>query len=373
MSDKPQYSRFALCDWSHYWLTQAQTGGVREESGPWRYPDRCFAARVARGYNAARRDAVPHLIAPRRDGPVQERFELLLPAGRLMVNPRAALLELAHLARRYQVKLWLTSDFLDDTQARRRFVRRPQDFVWVWSETLHFLQRNGLLDTVAAVDFCQNFAAPASVAGASRRLFGQAAGQWLADVGIWPEAVEQRLQAYLHEVPRTLRALFPNVAFGVSCNLHTEKPLRLLDTTELDFIDGRFLLNQDLPFRLASGALLPTTHPLLTRARQHATQWVWQTAKPQWQARLEDRLSRHADFTRVRRLQCALTGGFVSASSRYDYDWGWVKEVSEFAIDAALQKNALVLSPAAQAQPLHQQAWQDVAWLQAVNRKILRG
>ena len=43
-------------------------------------------------------------------------------------------------ARAHGISLWLTSWFMPDTQARRSFVRRPQDFVRVWAETLAFIK-----------------------------------------------------------------------------------------------------------------------------------------------------------------------------------------------------------------------------------------
>jgi hypothetical protein len=360
--------RLALACWDYAWLTRNDA-----RQGPYRQLPACLDALVERGYNGLRIDAFPHLIAARSDGVVIDRFDVLPPhRAPVQVQPRRGLIELAQQARNRGIRLWLGSRFLADTQSRRSFVRRPQDFIDVWSQTLDLLKREGLLDTVVAVDFCHHFPLPQAAYGASRHIFRSHPLNKLAQFGIWSRATEQRAEQYLLEVPRSLRALFPGIAFGVSTGAASDRHLRALDTSELDFIDGHLWLNDDPAYAVASGGLIKGAgNRLAARLQNRVAGMVWERGRDQWQRHLGDRIRELHDFARVRRMSPAIGAGFVRLPSEKEADWGWVREVCDFAVEQALEQGVLALCPAVQARPHGEGLWDDVSWQQAINQRIL--
>jgi hypothetical protein len=360
--------RLALASWDHAWLTRNDA-----RQGPYRQLPACLDALVDRGYNGLRIDAFPHLIAARPDGIVIDRYEVRPPDRALIqVNPRRGLLELAGQARSRGIRLWLTSRFLLDTQSRRSFIRRPQDFIDVWSQTLDLLKREGLLDTVVAVDFCHHFPLPPAAFGASRHIFRSHPLNKLAQLGIWSRGTEQRAEQYLLEIPRSLRTLFPSVAFGVSAGTATERHLRALDTSELDFLDCHLWLNDDPGFAVASGSLLKSAAPALVAGLQNRVAGLaWRAGREQWQRHLGERIRQLHDFSRVRRMTPAIGAGFVRLVNEHNADWEWVQEVCEFAIDQALDSGVLALCPAIQARPHGGGLWDNIDWQRALNNRIL--
>ena len=360
--------RLALACWDHSWLTRNDA-----RQGEYRQLPVCLDGLVERGYNALRIDAFPHLIAARADGVVLDRFDVLPPQrAAVQVQPRRSLIELARQARSRNLRLWLGSRFLPDRQSRRSFIRRPQDFIDVWSQTLDLLKREGLLDTVVAVDFCQHFPLPPAAYGASRHIFGSHPANRLARLGIWSRGTEQRAEQYLLDVPRSLRALFPSVAFGVSAGAASEKHLRALDTSELDFVDSHMWLNDDPTFALASGGLLKGAAPSLVAGRHKLVAAIaLHRGREQWQRHLDERIRTLYDFTRVRRINPVIGAGFVQLASERQADWGWVRDVCEFATEQALAHGVTAVCPAIQARPHGDGLWNEALWLQTINQRIL--
>lgn len=359
MTDQP-FPRLALASWDHAWLTRNDA-----RQGPYRQLAQCLDALVERGYNALAIDAFPHLVASRADGVVIDRFQVR-PAQRatVQVMPRRSLLELTRLAHQRGLRLWLGSAFLEDAEARRSFVRRPGDFVDIWSQTLNLLKHEGLLEAVVAVDFCRHFPLPPAAYGASRAIFGSHPRNLLGPRVFWSRGAEQRTEEYLLEVPRKLRALFPEIAFGVSANVFSSRALRRLDTSELDFFDQHLWLDDDPMFALASGRLLKRASATLHR---QVAALAWRSRRDLWQRHLSEQIRQHHDFARVRRLQPVLGAGYIRLK---DENHAWLREISEFVVETASECGVPVLCPAVQARPHGGPLWQDISWQRSLNALI---
>lgn len=356
-----------MVSWGHDWLMRREA-----PHGAYRVPQ-VLDELCERGYNALRVDAFPHLLATGSDGTHSERFQLL-GHGNLWLAPRKQLLDLASQARSRNLRLWLTSRFLNDTQARRAFVRRPRDFADVWSQTLQLLADHQLLDTVAAVDFCDEFTSPETTHGAWRNLFPRHPLNPLSRLMDWSAESEQAVERYLLEVPRALRALFPTIAFGVSVSTQTEPRLRKLDTTELDFIDTHFWLDDDPRIGLMTGAPLAMTGNRLARAVQtQLAGLAWRTRGETWVRQLEERFETLSEFARLRRLQPVVGGGYVRVASEAAADWRWVQDVSEAMINTALGHGVSCMITAQQARPQSETLWREIDWHRDMTRRILTG
>lgn len=367
-------TRRAMASWDYSWLTRRD--GRQCE---YRNLDRVFQELALRGYNALRLDPCPHLIAPAANGIVVERFDLL-PEGRelrrglgrsVQVQPRRVLLDLLRCARQYDIKLWLSSWFVADTQARRSFVRRPRDFIHVWAETLGFIEREGFADQVMALDFCHQFPLLPAAAGAHRRIFGGHRANPLPQILSWSGAVEQRIEEYLLEVPRALRTLFPDYLYGVSAGPALEQALRQLDTSELDFVDSHVWLTDDPRFRVATGDILPVSvPPLVENVRARVGALLYRQSRDHWDQRLQARLARQVDFARVRRVLPVLGEGYIKAGNEQALDWGWVRAVSEQVINDAVDQGITVVNTGIYSRPHSQGFWQDLDWHQRVTARI---
>ena len=369
--------RIAMACWDYSWLTRRD--GRHCE---YRNLEQVFEELALRGYNALRVDPCPHLIAPAQNGLVVERFDVL-PEGRALrrglarpvqVNPRRMLAELLRRAREYDIKLWLSSWFVADTQARRSFVRRPRDFIYVWAETLSFIEREGFAERVQAVDFCHEFPQLPFAAGAHRRIFGGHRANPLPQMLNWPNTAEQKVEEYLLQVPRALRASFPSYRYGVSVSSTLEQRLQHMDTSELDFLDAHIWLNDDPRFRLATGDILPVNPPVLVKGlRGRVAALMYRQAQEHWHHRLYGRLARQADFARVRRLLPVVSEGYVRAPNEQSLDWGWVRAVSEGVVQAALERGISVVSAGIHARPHSAGFWEDVEWHQRLTARIRGG
>ncbi|MBQ0753954.1 MAG: cellulase [Gammaproteobacteria bacterium] len=359
--------RLAMACWSHDWLLRRDMlGGEYSSLG------RVLDELAARGYNALRVDAFPHLIGSRSDGVVLDRFQITSGRAPVDIQPRKYLLELATLAKARNIRLWLTSAFLQDSQSCRSFVRRPRDFVDVWSQTLSALEQQGLLDTVVAVDFCHEFTDPETTHGAFRSLFHAHPRSLMARLADWSKEAELAVEAYLQEVPRTLKALFPSVAFGVSATRQVELRLRKLDTSELDFIDSHLWLDDDPAISLLSATPLAHTGGRLGRGLQtRIAGLAWRARGTFWVRSIEQRIEGAAEFARIRRLQSVIGGGFVHLASEQQADWRWVKQVSESVLKASLAQGVSTIVTAHQARPQSPRLWADIDWHRDMTKLII--
>ena len=366
--------RLAMACWDYSWLTRRD--GRHTE---YRNLDRVFAELAERGYNALRLDPCPHLVARGPNGMVAERFEVL-PVGRdlrrgnrgpVQVYPRRVLADLLRKARQHNIRLWLSSWFIPDTQARRSFVRNPADFIRVWAETLEFIRREGFLDQVLAVDFCHEFPSVPWAHGAWRRIFGAAPASPLPRLWGWNAREEARVEQYLLEMPRALRALYPQLHYGVSTTRALAHALRSVDTSELDFLDTHLWLTDDPFLRLATGSVLPVAMPSpLENLRGRVASLLYQSRESHWRSALEEELSRQRDFARVRRLTPVLGEGYLRAVREQSLPLRWIREVSEQVVEEALRHDLGAITPTLYARPHSPEVWQDISWHRDITARI---
>lgn len=365
--------RLAVSGWDHAWLT-GRRGDRRDRENL----NRSLDGARERGFNAIWLDPCPHLIASPVSGVHLDRFELLPGGGKgprrpVLVRPRRALLELLSAVHERNLQVWLSSAFLPDTQARRSFVRRPRDFVRVWSETLDFIAREGLAETVCAVDIGREFPAPPAGWGAYRRIFHRHPRNPLPLTATWSTETARRAEHYLLEVPRALRAGFPEYFYGLSSVAPVARHLRQMDTSELDFLDFHLWLNDDRQFQLASGELLGrVAGPLTGRLQGRVAGLAWRARRSWWRQRLDERLEEFVEFCRVRRLEPALTDGFVEFPDGAG-DPGLARELGDEMVGNALEKGVRVMSPGRQASPAGGVLWDDTQWLTRQTHRIRTG
>lgn len=365
MADTPRVQSLAMARWGLDWLVDRDLW-----HGAFASLERVLDETQQRGFNTLRLDPCPHLLAAPEGGIHMDRCELLL-AGKpaTEVRIRHSLYQLLQSVHERGLKVWFSSGFVNDSRARRSFVRRPEDFIAVWSETLALVKQWGYLDSVAGVDFCYHFPALPYAHGVTRRVFQRSPERPLPHH--WSESVGQRLEPYLLEIPRALRAQYPEVRVGLSTTVRYSEQLRALDIGELDFLDFSLWLDDDPRYRLASGEGMGGG--LLSRLAKPMKQVLLETSGQHWQQRLEDQLQRRMAFTRLRGLQPVLGEGFVSLSrSQRKLPTGWA-DLHESMVVNALTQGVEALTPSSLASPAYPWLWQEVDYLKHLNHLILVG
>lgn len=332
----------AIADWDYSWLLRADG---RDESEFHLLPRRVEEL-AERGFKVLRVDAWPHLVAADSHGQTNDDFTVIAHAssrGRRgsqqprQVRPADKLLRLAQAAKEHGIRLWLTSWLLPDTQARRSQARLPADYVRIWHDTLDWLDQQNALDAVMAVDFGHHFPQQPASYGAWQHVFQRAPQlarqRWRAAT---PQQVE-RINDYLLQVPQQLRTLFPQLHFGLSQRLSFVSQLRELDMGEMDFIDLH----------------LPT---LLPRWRHRR--------------RSDSVLETHHAFCLAHQSRPILGAGATSLPNKAGM--AEICRLSDAWVDAALGEDINVINPCALARP-GQPLWDEVSWLQQINRRINGG
>lgn len=356
----------AIARWDLSWLLHRDL-----RDGAFASLERVLDETQQRGFNALRLDPCPHLVATPENGIHLDRCELMPPGGRQVeVKIRNALQHLMQSTHERGMKVWFSSRFINDSRARRSFVRRPEDFVSVWSDTLSLVSDWGYLDDVAGLDFCYQFPSLPAAHGVARRVFQRSPERPLPTH--WSEQANQRLEAYLLEIPRALHALFPSVPVGMSTTVALSEQLRQLDTSELDFLDFSLWLDDDPRYRLASGDTMPLSG-LLSKFASPVKQMLLDAAGNHWQRRLEDQLNRRMAFTRLRRMHPVLSEGFVNQPRHLRrLPTGWA-DLHEMMVVNALTQGVEALTPSSLACPDYPWLWQEQEYLAHLNRMILAG
>lgn len=354
----------AIACWDLAWLLRR-----RSLHDPFFSLERVLDETRERGFNAIRLDPCPHLLATPENSVHMDRCELLPRRGdSVEVHIRQQLRHLLQSAHERGFQFWLSSHFINDSRARRSFVRRPTDFVAVWSETLGLLEQWGYLDNVAAVDFCYQFPSLPAAHGLARRVFRRSPERPLPQH--WPAQALDRLEDYLLEVPRGLKALFPRIPVGLSTNASLSEQFRQLDTSELDFLDFSLWLDDDPRYRLASGDAVPKPGLVnrLTRPMKHL---LLDVGGSHWQQRMATQMQQRLAFTRLRRLQPVLGEGFVDASATLSHlPTGWA-ELHEMMVVDAVTQGVQALTPSSLAGPQTPWLWQEQDYLAHLNHMIL--
>ena len=356
----------AMACWDISWLLQRD---IRD--GAFASLERVLDETERRGFNTLRLDPCPHLIATPENGIHMDRCELM-PQGApaVEVKIRHQLQQLLQSAHERGLKVWFSSRFINDSRARRSFVRRPEDFVAVWSETLSLVEQWGYLGDVAGLDFCYQFPSLPYAHGVARRVFRRSPERSLPSH--WSATASERVEEYLRDIPRALHALFPSVPVGLSTTAALSEQLRQLDTSELDFLDFSVWLDDDPRYRLASGEAMPAAG-LLGKLANPVKQLLLDAGGMHWQRRLEDQLQRRMAFTRLRRLQPVISEGFVrQPRDLRKLPTGWA-DLHEMMVVNALTQGVQALTPTSLACPDYPWLWQEEEYLAHLNHLILSG
>jgi len=380
-SSTKEEERLAVTMWEFSWLVRRQ--GEENEYADW---DRVLDELADRGYNCIRMDAFPHLVARGPEGDLVERFTIL-PQTPLFfwgnhepveVEPRAGLAEFISKVRDRGMKVGLSTWFNDDTLHRGEDVVTPDDYARIWLETLDFLAREGLHDTVAWVDLCNEFPLGKWARGAYPFLFGVDPSNMLPLFLPWDADTRARVQRYLDEPTQALRSAYPDLRYTFSfVDLLGSTNVRNLDTSSLDLAEPHIWISNDPAFSLCSGQLfLLLEIPGSLEQHVATAPGLYFSDRENWVRILEGFMDSWAQWAGQRGLPLVTSEAWGPIN--YDEvqplddhaEWDWVKDICAEGVRMAAEKGWAGICTSNFCQPHFPGMWKDVQWHRTLTNLI---
>ncbi len=375
---------FSVAMWDFSWATRRS--GNEAEYRDW---ERVLDELADRGYDCVRIDAFPHLIGsgPADSpvttsviGPQRKRFMWGNHIA-VEIRPRHDLLGFVTACADRGIGVALSSWFIPDASDRRREVVTPDDFVRVWDETLRCLAEADLLDSVVWVDLCNEFPLDVWAPGAARQIFGHA---FRRPVGValrglpWREIWAQRTQQYLTDAVGELKERWPGMRFCYSYHGLVGGQLRRLDSSAFDVAEVHCWLTDGALWNLWSLQVLPLLEvPMGAKlhawrmaavSRRRIERWVDSTLDPvmrEW-----------ASWASVESLPLITSEGWGPTNyvdqTAIDAEWRWIRDVSELAVERAIDLGWIGICTNNFCQPHHRGMWTEVGWHRELTDEIRR-
>ncbi|MEM8532198.1 MAG: cellulase-like family protein [Chloroflexota bacterium] len=380
--------RFAVAMWEYSWLVQRS--GDQAEYADW---DKVLDELVDRGYNCIRIDAYPHLIASDNRGNIQHEFEMQPISSNFMwgnhqavrINPRQGLVEFMQKAKARGLYFGLSSWFNNDTTNRKFMVRNAHDYVRIWSETLQHLQQNDLLDRIIWVDICNEFPLIMWAPGAFSDIFNttpvtdKIGLNVLKAVRRWKPSERRRFQTYLTDATQKLKLLFPDLHFTLSFDPYTSKNTTSFQVKHLKMVEPHIWATDDLWWVLRSR--MPTLF-IKKKYEENIVSYVntcrrlARSFRKRHEQTLNRRMDMWAHWARKNNVHLVTSEGWVNvlyediSSTGVDGEWDWFKDLSEYAVNLAIQKGWQGICTSNFAQPHFEGMWKDVAWHRQLTERI---
>ncbi|UVI33385.1 cellulase-like family protein [Paenibacillus spongiae] len=155
-----QTETYAIAMWDFSWLTCRYRGGGFEH---W---ERALDELAARGYNAVRIDAFPHLIASDHDGnrcdtfrmyPRNFGFSFWGNAFTVDIRPGEALVRFLKACESRNISVGLSTWLVESDPVRSGKLGGIDDFIRIWDETMLYLEEHDALGPVMYVDVLNEY------------------------------------------------------------------------------------------------------------------------------------------------------------------------------------------------------------------------
>lgn len=355
----------AITMWDFSWLERRWTGGGYSDWG------RALDGLRERGYDAVRIDAYPHLLAadPDREWdlvPVWSEHDWGAPAPVRVPAVRAALIEFITACRDRGLLVALSSWYREDTTDARMRYDTPARQAASWTAVLDTIVDAGLGDKVLYVDLANEFPVPlfnpyAYPEGTAAEILSRGAPPlrtWMADA-IGPVREKHPDFDYCFSFATELTPGQDVAAFDL-LELHI-----WMTTPEIsDFYRG-------IGYNLYTSHNDPASYVELQRAEAE-----YRRSPAHWQERLVEAVESAADWSRAtgKPLVSTECWAIVNYKDWPGLDWGWVKELNEFGVRAAVRTGRwAAIASSNFCGPQFQGMWQDVRWHRRVTDAIHAG
>jgi hypothetical protein len=344
----------AITMWDFSWLERRWPGAGYED---W---DKALDELVERGYDAVRIDAFPHLVAtdPLREWELRPHWNQQdwgSPAlNRVRVQP--ALNEFIAKCAARNIKVALSTWFREDHENLRLRIIDGRAHGALWRRTLDTIAAAGLLEQIWFVDLCNEWAldlwAP----------FYTGSNDWSAPGSLaWMDDAIATVHEAYPQMPCTFSYCFKHAALAAA------RPARW------SLAEPHVWLTQGSGFYKRIGYTFQrfTTDGFESLARHGEA--LYRTDPSHWQTFLRRHVAAVAQTSRDAGLPLVTTEcwGMVDYKDWPLLDWGWVKELCEIGLDAAITEGRWIgLATSNFCGPQFRGMWRDIEWHQRLTHRI---
>lgn len=346
----------AITMWDFSWLERRWPGAGYED---W---DRALDELVERGYNAVRIDAYPHLLSAGA-----ERTWRLKPqwtihdwgaCGLVDVQIQPNLNRFIAKCKERGVWVGLSSWFREDLDNQRQLIATPEQHTRIWIDALQSIEKEGLLDAILYVDFCNEWPWWGTFFGKDEERTDWRSG---ASVAWMRKAITHLRQAY-PQLP---------LCFSFSENLFTDTSRA--DVSYMDMLEPHVWMAKDTSFYQQIGFkwnLFDIAE--YTPVVEHAEK-LYRSNPRHWQDALAGLIQQLAEWSR-RTGKPLITTECWAIVNYKDWpllDWGWVKELCAFGVTEAARTGQWVgLATSNFCGPQFVGMWRDVEWHRTLTKLI---
>jgi Sugar-binding cellulase-like len=344
----------AITMWDFSWLERRWPGAGYED---W---DRALDDLLARGYDAVRIDAYPHLVAAASGRtwelvPVWTVQDWGSPAkNRVRVQPE--LNQFIQKCGERGLRVGLSTWFRQDRDNTRLQIQTPEDHGRVWKSTLDSIAAQGLLKHLLYVDLCNEF-----------------------PLDIWAPFVPKGLRRataqgadWMRRAINTLRQDYPDLDYTFSQTSEYDT-WKQQDVSMLNFLEPHIWMANSSEFYKEVGYNYERFDSkgydnLVDRAKP-----LYLSKPDYWKAKLRERIDLAAQWSRASRLPLITT----ECWSLVDYkdwpllDWDWLKDLCETGVEAAVSTGRWVaIATSNFCGPQFAGMWRDIEWHKRLTNTI---
>ena len=336
----------AITMWDFSWLERRWPGAGYED---W---DLALDGLAARGYDAVRIDAYPHLVSldPARTWeilPCWNQQEWGAPAlVRVQVQP--ALNEFIRACARRGIAVGLSTWFREDRENSRMRIGSPQDLGAIWKAALDTIAADGLLDSLLYVDLCN---------------------EWPLDV--WapflPNGFRRHSQdgvRWMREAVAVLRAAYPGLPYTFSFTSEYDT-WRDEDVSMHDFLELHCWMTHWTDFYERVGYNYERFDSRGYENLVRNGERLYREREADWRAALVKGIEQLAAWSRASGKPLVTTEcwGLVDYKDWPLLSWGWIRELCELGVEtAAATGRWLAIATSNFCGPQFEGMWRDVDW-----------
>jgi hypothetical protein len=346
--------------WDFSWLERRWPGAGYEDWG------RALDELAQRGYDSVRIDAYPHLHLAGSD-----RSYTLVPIwtehawgapGLVKVRIQPELTDFIAACRRRGIKVALSSWYREDKDNVRMALAAPSRMAEAWIATLRAIDAKGLLDTILFVDLCNEYPGPSWTPFLSPR---QEWGEWTSPVAL----------SYINAAIAGVRSAYPDLPLCFSSDRKDVEAYVAQDVRQLDLIEHHVWASTEnggefdrlISYKYEN--FKPDDYVRMAELGER----TYRARPAYWQGLVRAKVNRLADVSRKLGKPLATTEGWAVVNYK-DWpmlDWGWIKELCEAGVDAAIATNRFAaISTSNFCGPQHVGMWRDVRWHRALTARI---
>ena len=347
----------AIAMWDFSWLERRWPGAGYED---W---DQALDELAARGYDALRIDAYPHLLSASA-----EKVWELLPVwnqsawgaqSKVKVRVGPELRQFIGKCRDRRILVGLSTWNRLEASGLRNQIRTPGDHARIWKDTLRYLDQAGLLDALLYVDFSNEFPAPFW----TPYLYG---GNENAPAREEKSRASPEISSWMKESIGEVARLYPGLDYTYSfCTQYRDWEKQ--DVSMLDFLEPHIWMShpETSDWNARVGYDFEKFDPVGFAHIVENGYPVYRDSKSKYDGALRGEIDNVAAWSRHSGKPLITTEcwSVVDYKDWPGLDWGWIKDLTAMgAAHAAAQGRWVAIATSNFCGPQFVGMWRDVAW-----------